>query len=211
MVPPERAVAVVDDDPQSREGCALILEGTGWEAVGFERAALAVEAARGGTLPRFVLMDMSLPGESAGGAIAEILRANPNALIVALTSFQREDFVFEALRAGAVGYLLKQHALGELAALLDLVERGGSPLSPSVARRVLGTFREEAARFEPLSAREQAILACFAGGQSYAEAAAELGVAIDTVRTHVRRMYAKLRVSNRSEAVVAGLRRGLVR
>jgi DNA-binding NarL/FixJ family response regulator len=205
-----KTVAVVDDDPLCREAVELSLAGT-WRTVAFGTAKSAVDAARKGTFPAIALMDMSLPRESAGRAIAQILEARPETHIVALSSHQSDDFVFEALRAGAVGYVLKQHAIEELAGVLDMVERGGSPLSPGIARRVLSTFREEAGRFEPLSERERQILACFAAGKSYGECAEDLDMAIDTVRTHVRRMYKKLHVTGRSQAVLAALRRGLLR
>jgi DNA-binding NarL/FixJ family response regulator len=205
-----RRIGVVDDDESCREAVRVALAGHGWQTVPFETAASAVNAARNGTLPSLVLMDMSLPGESAGRAIADILRAQPGTQPIVLSSHQREDFVFEALRAGAVGYVLKQHALEHLAAALEIVESGGSPLSPGIARRVLEAFRDPKDRFEPLSDRERDILIRFAAGKSYAETAEELAISIDTVRTHVRRMYAKLHVRSRPEAVLAALRRGLL-
>jgi DNA-binding NarL/FixJ family response regulator len=205
-----KTVAVVDDDPLCREAVTLAL-GDRWRTVAFSTAKSALDAAKKGKLPPIALMDMSMPGESAGRAIAEIRRARPETQIVALSSHQSDDFVFEALRAGAVGYVLKQHAMEELADVLDMVERGGSPLSPGIARRVLATFHDEARSFEPLSERERQILTCFAAGKSYGECADELGMAIDTVRTHVRRMYKKLQVTGRSQAVLAALRRGLLR
>jgi DNA-binding NarL/FixJ family response regulator len=206
-----RSVAVVDDDAAAREAVDVILAEHGWTVVPFATAREAVEAARAGRLPRFVLMDMSLPGERAGRAIADVLRARPDTQVVVLSSHQQEDYVFEALRAGALGYVLKQHALAELDGVLAMVEVGGSPLSPGIARRVLATFREPSEQFEPLSARERDILVCFADGKSYGEAAETLAISIDTVRTHVRRMYAKLRVTSRPQAVLAALRRGLLR
>jgi DNA-binding NarL/FixJ family response regulator len=206
-----RDVAVIDDDDDARAAISSLLAGAGYATVPFDTAAAAVSAAKRGELPKLVLMDMLLPGESAGRAIADIRRERPESLVVALTSFQREQFVFEALRAGAVGYLLKQQALQELPSLLAVVAAGGSPLSPTVARRVIAAFRDPSENFEPLSEREQQILARFAAGESYGSAAVALGISIDTVRTHVRRLYCKLSVTNRSEAVVAALRRGLLR
>ena len=204
-------MAVVDDDPASREAVRIVIEPAGWTVVPYETARAAISAARAHTLADMVLMDMSLPGESAGRAIAEIRRLRPELSIVVLSSHQREDYVFEALRAGAVGYVLKQQAMKELAEVLDIVDAGGSPLSPGIARRVLATFREAGERFDPLSEREREILVCFADGKTYAEAADALDISIDTVRTHVRRMYAKLDVRSRPQAVLAALKRGLLR
>jgi DNA-binding NarL/FixJ family response regulator len=206
-----RPVAIVDDDEACREAVRLALAGSRFTTVPFASAGAALDAARADRLPPLVLMDMSLPGESAGRAIAEMARLRPETQIVVLSSHQRDDYVFEALRAGAVGYVLKQHALAELAAVLEMVAAGGSPLSPGIARRVLETFRDPRERFEPLSARERELLVCFADGRSYGEAAELLEISIDTVRTHVRRMYKKLQVTSRPQAVLAALRRGLLR
>lgn len=178
------------------------------EIVPFTRARDALAAAKRPGFPSLVLMDMSLPGEEAAPAISA-LRAR-GASVVALTSHERADFVFSALRAGAVGYVLKRDVSGALEGVLAIVEAGGSPITPSVARRVLDTFLEPGTTFEPLSARERQIVRLFADGRTYGEAAAALGISIDTVREHVRRLYDKLRVRTRSEAVVAALRRGLI-
>lgn len=205
-----RRVAIVDHDPGVHEACALALGAAGWERVSFRAAREAVAAARRGDLPGTVLMEMSLPGEHAARAIAEIRAAMPEAAIVALTAHQDDELIFAALRAGAVGYVLKPGAIAELDDVLEVVVGGGSPLSPSVARRVLGLFAEASSRFEALSERETQILRRFAAGAGYAETAEELSMAVDTLRTHVRRMYAKLRVHSRAQAVLAAARRGLL-
>lgn len=211
MSDPGAPVAVVDDDPDGREATALLLARAGYAPVAFARARDAVDSARRAELPRLVLMDMSLPGESAGEAIAAIVRARPESLVIALTSFHRDDFVFDALRAGAVGYVLRAESAEALPAALRVAVDGGSPLSPGVARRILAAFREREERFEPLSGREREIVQCFADGRSYDETARHLDMAVDTVRTHVRRLYGKLRVRTRTEAVLAAVRRGLLR
>ena len=203
-------MAVVDDDEDVLVAVSTILGEAGWAAACFATAADAIAAARAGTLPAMVIMDMSLPGEHASRAIAEIMKRRPETQVVVLTSHQNDDFVFEALRAGAVGYVLKQESLESLASVLAMVSAGGSPLSPSIARRVLASFREPDGATEPLSERESDILQRFADGKSYAETAEELAISIDTVRTHVRRMYAKLNVKTRPQAVLAALRRGLL-
>ncbi len=201
-------IAVVDDDEHARAACCAVLADR--EVVAFETARAAVAAARAGTLPRVVLMDMHLPGESAGKAIAAIRAARPDTLVIALTSHASDDYVFEALRAGAIGYVLKARAPEELAEAVRIAEAGGSPLSPGIARRIIATFEAAGDPDEPLSRREEDILRAFADGAGYQETADRLGIAVDTVRTHVRRMYAKLHVSSRTGAVLAGIRRGLL-
>jgi len=116
----------------------------------------------------------------------------------------------EALRAGAVGYVLKSEAAHGLLGAIEIAERGGSPLSPQIARRLVATFEDVESGFEPLSGREREILRCFAAGASYEGAADSLGISVDTVRTHVRRLYGKLRVRSRSEALLAAVRRGIL-
>jgi DNA-binding NarL/FixJ family response regulator len=205
-----RSAAVVDDDEDACAAASEILAAADFTVRTYPTAREAVAAARGGQLPRLVFMDMHLPGESAGRAIAAILRAAPETLIVALTSHASDDYVFEALRAGAIGYVLKAQALESLVEVARMVERGGSPLSPGVARRVLAELHDAQARFEPISPRERQILERFAEGDGYQQTADALGISIDTVRTYVRRLYAKLRVTNRAQAVLAAVKRGLL-
>lgn len=199
------AIAVVDDDPRCLEAVARTITRP---VIAFGSARDALDALRRDALPRLVLMDMSLPGETAGPAIAAMCRSGR--LVVALTSHESPEFVFEALRAGAVGYVLKRQAQTELSDVVAIVEAGGSPITPSVARRVLQAFVEPGGATSRVSDREREILRAFADGLTYAETAASLGISTDTVREHVRRLYDKLRVRSRSEAVLAALRRGLL-
>ncbi len=198
------AVAIVDDDDECREACGRVLAPLGRVVVPFATAkkALAYPA-----LPPVTLVDMHLPGESAGATIAAL---RDRTLVVAITAHTRDEFVFEAIRAGAVGYVLKAELFDQLAQVLETVEAGGSPITPSIARRVLEAFPSRS-KETALSHREHEILVRFAAGDGYDQAADALDISVDTVRTHVRRMYAKLRVKSRTEAVVAGLRRGLLR
>jgi DNA-binding NarL/FixJ family response regulator len=205
--PPSRdgAIGVVDDDPRCIEAVRLTLPRP---VIGFATARAALDALARRELPHVVLMDMSLPGEHAGPAISAMRRAGH--LVVALTSHEDADFVFEALRAGAIGYVLKREAGGDLARVLDIVEAGGSPITPSVARRIVEAFREPGDVSSRVSERETEILRAFAEGLTYAQTASTLGISVDTVREHVRRVYDKLQVRSRSEAVLAALRRGLL-
>jgi DNA-binding NarL/FixJ family response regulator len=205
--PGARGVAIVDDDEDARIGVAGVLTAAGRVAVPFATARAAVVAAEAGVFPPLALFDMDLPGERAGDAIRAVLRARPETLVVALTAHRRESFVLEALRAGAVGYLLKEDASTDLGDTLAIVEAGGSPIAPAVARGLLASFRD-AEDAESPTGREREVLGLFAAGCSYVEAADRLGISVDTVRTYVRRAYAKLGARDRAEAVFKATRRG---
>ncbi|MFO0547729.1 MAG: response regulator transcription factor [Polyangiaceae bacterium] len=203
------SVAVVDDDPNAIEAVELLLANSGRRVVSFASARAAERALGQPDFPPIVLMDLSLPGESSSAAIR--LFAKAGRLVIALTSHEEPEFVFEALRAGAIGYLLKHSSRLELAELIDVVEEGGSPITPGVARRILAQFVEEGGTKENgLSDREREILRAFASGLSYKETANAFGISIDTVREHVRRLYSKLGVRSRSGAVLAAMKRGLL-
>lgn len=198
-------VAIVDDDDDLREAVASILAPR-WRVEPYTSAREALAAARAGELAKIVLFDLHLPGESAPPTITKIVRAMPEVAVVVLTSHQRDEWIFEALRAGALGYLVKERDLTALADMLEIVQRGGSPLSPGVARRVLESLHE-APPTTGLSDRELEVIRLFADGMGYDEAARALDIAVDTLRTHVRRAYKKLGVTNRAEAVARLFRR----
>jgi len=160
----------------------------------------------------FVLMDINLPGMSGIECTRELKRQVPYVEILMLTMFGDLERIFDALRAGASGYLLKRTSPAALKAALDEVRLGGAPMSRYIARQILEHFRqpeivEKPAEDPPeivenLSARESEILKLLAQGCQYKEIADKIDIHIETVRTYIRRMYTKLHVRNRTEATV---------
>ncbi len=160
------------------------------------------------------LMDIGLPGMSGIDGVREIKKRKPDALILMLTVYEDEDLVFDALKAGAIGYLLKKtHPLK----LIDSIEEayhGGSPMSSNIARKVVAFFQKSAAPAETkndLSPREMDILQELCQGNSYKIIAYNLNISIDTVRTHIRKIYRKLQVHSQSEAVIKALKNGIIK
>jgi len=222
--PPIR-VAAVEDDPAFRATLATLLGHTpGFELVAsFGSAEAALDAAAGIAGEQgiagwdLVLMDISLQGMN-GIRATERLRALDRALpIVVLTVFEEPGVIVEAIAAGANGYLLKKSSARELLFQLRSVVDGGSPLTPAVASTVLQLLRAggsagrgaEPTRLD-LTEREQEVLRCLVNGCKYKEVAAQLGIGLETVRTHIRSVYAKLQVSSGAAAVREAIRRGLV-
>ena len=209
--PLRRQVAIVEDDIACARACQAELRESGWESVWLSSAAEAVRASRAGAIAPYVLMDLRLPDECAFTSIGEIRRAAPQTAIVAFTAYAADEYVFEALRAGAVGYVLKHDAVGALTGVLDEVRSGGAPMTPGIARRVIESLHVGRPRPPPepaLTSREREVLQLLARGLSYGEAATSLGVSLDTVRTHVRHAYEKLHASTKAEAVAIAMRRG---
>ncbi len=199
------AVSIVEDDAQARK----ILAGWVSRAGGFRLAgewgdaesALAELAEK---KPNVVLMDINLPGMSGVEAVKRLKPMLPDAQFVMLTVYEDADHIYNALAAGATGYLLKQTPRAELLSALEEVHRGGSPMTSNIARKVVQSFRQSApapAGAEELSPREQEVLDLLARGYLYKEIAERLNISVPTVNTYVRRMYEKLHVRSRAQAV----------
>jgi DNA-binding NarL/FixJ family response regulator len=207
-------VAVVEDDRLLRDSLRVLLAGS----CGFVCAAAAgsVEEAlrlRSGVTPDVVLLDIHLPGLRGSAGVKPLLEKWPAAVVVMHTVYDEDNKVFESLCNGAVGYILKRTPPSRLLEAIREAYQGGSPMSPEVARKVTTLFRRFAPNpggLEPLSPREAALLGHLAQGKSYGEAAEELGISLNTVRTHIRSIYEKLHVHSKSEAVAKALRAGLI-
>lgn len=161
-----------------------------------------------GEPPRIVLSDIGLPGGRSGIEGIPLIRQRlPEAEVLLISVYSDAERVFQALCAGAVGYLLKNTSLAELkAAILQVVE-GGSPMSPSVARHVIRHFQPARAPAEPLTAREQQIVQGIEDGLSYKLVGARLGITIATVRSHIRQVYRKLEVNSKGEVMALARKR----
>jgi len=207
-------VAIVEDRREIREGLAMLIGGTeGFKCNGAYRSMEEALARIGGDLPDVALCDIGLPGMSGIEGMRVLKERFPDLLLLMLTIYDDDEKIFDALCAGACGYLLKKTPpVKLLEGLRDAVE-GGSPMSPEVARRVITLFRDirppERADYE-LTPHELRLLKLLVEGHNYKTAAFELNVSINTISFHMRHIYEKLQVHSKSEAVAKALRDRLV-
>ena len=208
-------LAIVEDQAQTREGLAILLGGTeGCRVVGAFGSMEEALASLAMETPDVALLDIELPGMSGIEGVRHLKERFPAIQILMLTVFADNDHVFEAICAGASGYLLKDTPPARLTEAVCELVGGGAPMSPEIARKVVGMFSRVAppkSGDHELSPREVELLKLLAEGHSYKTAAKALSISIDTVRFHVRNVYAKLHVHSKSEAVILALRQGIVR
>jgi DNA-binding NarL/FixJ family response regulator len=214
-------VLIVDDQPLIRRGLALALSGEADMAVVGE-AGDGIEALEQARLlrPDVVVMDLHMPRRSGVGATRDILAALPRTRVVVLTTMDTDESVFDAVRAGAMAYLLKDATGHEVAEAVRGVHRGESQLTPQIARKVLDQFRGLVAAAPrpsfpvetpddvtaPLNEKEQLVLQAIAEGKSNRQIATELSLAEGTVKNYVSRIMEKLHAASRTELAVLALR-----
>src|SRR5215471_5444091 len=207
-------VAIIEDHHKFRETLEFLLNHTpGYRCVGsFRSMEEALEKIKF-TLPDVVLVDIGLPGMSGVEGVNVLKERFPSLLMVMNTVYEDDERIFEALCAGASGYLLKKTPPTRLLESLNEAIAGGAPMSPEVARRVLKIFREirppEQADYQ-LTPHETRLLRLLVDGHSYKTAAIKLGVSVKTVSFHLQKIYEKLQVHSKSEAVAKALRHRLV-
>lgn len=215
---PLATVVVVEDDPHTRAHIARAVKS-------HRRLSLAGEAgtcAEGRALlaekpPDVLLTDLGLPDGSGVDLIRGLRARRPDSRALVITVFGDERSVVESLEAGASGYLLKDGTPEEIGSAIDQLLDGGAPISPHIARYLLKRFHTPGAERRPvrdapaLTARETEVLELIAKGFGYAEIARILGISAHTVTTHVRRIYGKLEVGSRGEAVYEAVNLGLIR
>ena len=208
-------VWVVEDSPVYRQTVAEVLEQSrryrcSRQFADAEQALAALGDGR--ELPRLILMDLALPGMSGAECVKAIRRRNPSIPVVMLTVHQSNDRIFEAICAGASGYLLKSCSRGELMDGIENVLDGGAAMDAQIARRVLQMFTRMATPQADygLSEREREILQHLVNGETKGAIAETLGLSPHTIDGHVRNIYAKLHVNNRSGAVAKALRENLL-
>jgi DNA-binding NarL/FixJ family response regulator len=197
-----------------REGLAVLINGSaGFRCLGAHRTMEEALRALERELPDVVLTDIDLPGMSGVEGTRIIKGRHPDLPVVALTVYDDDEEVFNALCAGASGYLLKNTQPARLLECLREVEAGGAPMSPEVARRVINLFRQ----FRPperashrLTQQETALLRLIVDGHSYKTAATELSISVSTISFHLQNIYSKLQVHSKSEAVAKALRDKIV-
>ena len=208
-------VAIVEDQRDIRSALAVLINGTpGYHCTGNFGSMEAALEEIGLELPHVALVDIGLPGMSGIEGIRRLKERHPELRVLMLTVYDDDDRIFEALCAGASGYLLKNTPPARLLESISEVVADGAPMSPEVARRVVQLFR----RFRPpakaahnLTPHESRLLKLLVEGHNYQTAAAELGVSFHTVCFHMRNVYDKLQVHSKSEAVAKALRDGIVR
>ncbi|BCU78144.1 response regulator transcription factor [Luteolibacter sp. LG18] len=200
-------VAVVEDDAVTRESLvALINRAPDMTCIASWASAEAAIAELPKQVPDILLTDINLPGASGITCVATLKAAHPGMQVIMLTTYDDTDSIFDSLRSGASGYLLKRSAATELLpAIREVAIDGGSPMSAHIARKVVTYFHPErraTPEMQSLTPREQEILARLAKGLLYKEIADQLGISVSTVRAHLHAVYGKLHVQSRTEAVV---------
>jgi DNA-binding NarL/FixJ family response regulator len=198
-------VAIVEDSPAVRENLAVLIDGApGFHCVATCASAEAALNQLPAAVPEVVLMDIHLPGRSGISCVSSLRRLLPETQIIMLTVEEDGARVFDSLKAGAMGYLLKHTPPDRILEAVTEVHRGGAPMSSQIARMVVGNFRQDTgtqSAESSLSAREEEVLRLLAKGYRSKEIAEELEIGVATVNTHVRHIYEKLHVRSRAEAV----------
>lgn len=207
-------IAIVEDARQIREGLRQLIDGSDGYSVtaGYDSMEEAL-AQIGRELPDVVLVDIGLPGISGIEGIRQLSQLYPQIHLLVLTVYGDDERIFDAICAGACGYLLKKTPPGRLLDAIAEVANGGAPMSPEVARRVVELFRTirppKRASYH-LTPHEVRLLQLLVDGRNRKTAATELGVSIHAITFHLRQIYAKLQVHSRSEAVAKALRGRLI-
>jgi DNA-binding NarL/FixJ family response regulator len=204
-------VSIVEDNRGTRENLVALLECAPGLRV-LHSYPNGEEAVRGilKDVPGVVLMDIQLPGMNGIQCVAQVKAKLPNVQVLMLTTYEDSDLIFESLRAGANGYLLKNMPPSEMIQAIEQVHAGGSPMSMHIARKVVNHFQPNnpaPSEVDQLTKREHEILGLLAKGQPYKEIADHLQISVNTVRVHLHSVYEKLHVQSRTEAVVKFLRR----
>jgi DNA-binding NarL/FixJ family response regulator len=208
-------VAIVEDRREIREGLAMLINGTeGYRCTGSYGSMEEAFSKIGANLPDVLLSDIGLPGMDGIEGIRILKERHPAMLVLMLSVYDDNERIFDALCAGACGYLLKKTPPARLIESLKEASAGGAPMSPEIARKVVTLFRDfrppERADYQ-LTPHEMRLLKLLVEGHSYKTAAVELGVTVNTVSFHLRHIYEKLQVHSKSEAVAKALRDHLIK
>ena len=198
-------VLLYEDNPQLREGLSMLINGTdGFEVLAaYKNCNNAVDEVNAWN-PDVILMDIDMPGINGMEGLKNIRQVNTSVKILMLTVFDDNKNVFEALRNGANGYILKKTTPAKLLEYISEAASGGAPMTASIATQVLKMFAEINDIVFPdykLSEREKEVLQFLVNGFSYKMIASEMNISIDTVRSHIKKIYEKLHVNSKSEAV----------
>jgi DNA-binding NarL/FixJ family response regulator len=207
-------ILIFEDNPQLREGLSMLINGSdGFEVLATYKNCNNVVDEVEAWKPDVILMDIDMPGVNGIEGLKLIRRVNTEVKILMLTVFDDNKNVFESLKAGANGYVLKKTPPAKLLEYIGEAASGGAPMTSSIASQVLKMFSEVN---DPvyadynLSEREKQVLQFLVNGYSYKMIAAEMFIAIDTVRSHIKKIYEKLHVNSKSEAVAKAFRDKIV-
>jgi len=205
---------IYEDNPQFREGLSMLINGTtGFEVLAAFRNCNHVVDEVSAFKPDVILMDIDMPGINGLEALKLIREHNTEAKVLMLTVFEDNKNVFEALKAGANGYILKKTQPAKLLEYIQDAQTGGAPMTSSIATQVLRMFSEiytPSKEDYNLSDRETNVLQLLVNGYSYKMIAAEMFIAIDTVRSHIKKIYEKLQVNSKSQAVAKAFKNRIV-
>ncbi len=203
-------VSIVEDSDKFRETLARVLNRSeGFKCISHYPNAEEALKALPNDKPEVVLMDINLPGMNGVECVRQLKQLMPTLQVMMLTVYEDTENIFNALAAGATGYMLKRTSRDELLEAIREVHRGGSPMTTHIARKVVLSFQRAAPAASPtenLSPREQEVLDCLAKGFLYKEIAEKLQISYETVHTYIRRIYEKLQVRTRTEAVAKFLK-----
>jgi len=205
-------ISIVEDNDQLRGTLARVLNrAEGFQCISQFGTAEDALKALPQEKPNVVLMDINLPGMNGVECVRQLKQLCPETQAIMLTVYEDTENIFNALAAGATGYMLKRTPRAELLEAIRDVLKGGSPMTTHIARKVVQSFQRPVAASAPptedLSPREKEVLDCLAQGFLYKEIAEKLGISYETVHTYIRRIYEKLQVRTRTEAVAKFLRR----
>jgi DNA-binding NarL/FixJ family response regulator len=204
---------IVEDDPLLLENLKLLLSGeSGITVVGaFGSAEDALQALEK-TAPEIMLADLGLPGMSGIDLIKRAKEEIPGVEIMAHTVFEDRENVFSAIKAGASGYILKGSSPREIVEAIHELYKGGAPMSPKIARKVIHEFQDENITSEQyiLSQREKDVVKCIEEGLTYKEISRKLKISSHTVHTHIKNIYEKLQAKDRGEALIKARKTGII-
>jgi DNA-binding NarL/FixJ family response regulator len=207
-------ILIYEDNPQLREGLSMLINGSdGFEVLAAYKNCNDVVAEVEAWNPNVILMDIDMPGVNGIEGLKLIRKINAGVKILMLTVFDDNKNVFESLKAGANGYILKKTPPAKLLEYISEAASGGAPMTASIATQVLKMFSDI---HDPvyadynLSEREKQVLQFLVNGYSYKMIAAEMFIAIDTVRSHIKKVYEKLHVNSKSEAVAKAFKDKIV-
>lgn len=202
-------IVIVEDDNLIRDGFALLINSTyGYTIVNAYNNCEDALKHLPEDAPDVVLMDIELPGMNGIEGIEKVKRLRPKTNIIVVTVYDNDSLVFQALCAGAGGYLTKNMQPARLLDAIKDIQEGGAPMSTNIARMVVSSFQKN--RNSPLTARETEVLELLSKGKSYSTIADELFVDKETVRTHIKNIYWKLEVHSKAEAIEKALKNKLI-